>query len=104
MMCTEQEPSLRAGSFEEYGAKDRTRCKVQARLHTGRCFFESTVLKHYPLKWDRSLGRDKLLLVANEPQPERVMMLDQLPDGGFQGGDVRWLAQFQQQCLVIMVW
>ena len=45
----------------------------------------------------RALGRDESLLVANEPQPERVMVFDQLPDSGFEGVDVRWLAQFKQQ-------
>src|SRR5580765_7899664 len=90
VMCAEQEPSLGAEALEEYGAKDRTQCKIQSGLHVGCCFFEDTVVKHHALKWHRSLRRDKSLPVANQPQPERVMVLDQSPDGGFQGMDI-WL-------------
>src|SRR5579859_27873 len=52
VMCTEQEPGPSLGMLEEYGAKDRARCKIQARLHAGRCFFkEDTAAKHHALKW-----------------------------------------------------
>ena len=88
VMRTEHQPSLGPRKLEEYGAKNRAKCKIQARLHAGRCFFEDTVVKHHPLKWHRSLRRDKSLPVANQPQPECVMVLDQLPDGGFEGRDV----------------
>src|SRR5689334_3035066 len=30
MMCTEQEPSCCLGALEQYGAKHRARCKIQA--------------------------------------------------------------------------
>ena len=79
--------------LEEYGAKNRARCKTQARLYAVRCFFkQDTVAKRHPLKWDRSLRRDESLPVANQPQPKCVMVLDQLPDGGFQRMDIRLLA------------
>src|SRR5579864_2776646 len=93
VMCTEQEPGRSFRMLEEYGAKNRAGCKIQARLHAGRCFFkENTVAQRYPLKWDGALRRDESLPVVNQPQPECVMVLHQLPNGGFEGMNIRWLA------------
>src|SRR5215472_18251145 len=91
MVGTEQEPSLSPGNFEEYRPKDRAHCKIQSRLDAGHCLFEDTVVNHHPLKWGGALRRNKSLLVAKEPEPERVMVLDQLPDSGFQSVDIQSL-------------
>src|SRR5579864_2391233 len=104
VMCTEQKPSRSLRMLEEYGAKNWARCKVQARLHAGSCFFkEDTVANSHPLKWDGALRRHKSLPAANQPQPKCVMVLDELADGGFEGMNIRWLAQLKQHCLVVMV-
>ena len=91
VMGTEQEPSLSPGNFEEYRAKNRAHRKIQGRLDSGHCVFEDTVVNHHPLKWGRSFERNKSLLVADKPEPERIMVLHQLPDSGFQSMDIRSL-------------
>jgi hypothetical protein len=50
------------------------------------------IVEHHTLEGHRPQRRGESLPVANEPQPERVVVLDYLSDGSFESKDVRVVA------------